>query len=139
MRTKMRHTDIAPELNDLTGEIVDAMIEVHRQLGPGLLESIYSEALAHELQLRGRFVRREVPIPLEYKSALLGGGFRIDLLVEDKVIIEVKAAEALVPVNFAQIDSYLRLSGLPVGFLVNFHAELLKGNYHRRVNERAAR
>lgn len=129
----MQHTDIDPETNRVTGEVVDSFHEVHRQLWAGLLESMYQEALAHELRLRGFFVRQEVPVPVEYKVRVLPLGFRLDLVVNDCVLIEVKAVESLHDVAFAQIDTYLKLTGLPVGFLVNFHVAVLKGNYHRRI------
>jgi GxxExxY protein len=138
MTVPMRHTDQSAELNDVTRKVVDAMIAVHSELGPGLLESLYKEALAYELQQRALLVRREVPIPIRYKGAVLGGGLRLDLLVDDKVIVEAKTVRELDAVHFAQIDSYLHLTGVPVGFLVNFNVEKLKGSFHRRVRRTRA-
>ncbi len=110
----------------LTGLIIGAAIEVHRELGPGLLESVYEECLAYELSAQGLSVRRQVPLPLIYKQKQLDAGYRIDLLVEDRVIVEVKAVEAIAAVHKAQLMTYLKLSGLRVGLLLNFHVSRMR-------------
>jgi GxxExxY protein len=118
---------------DLTQGIIGAAIEVHRALGPGLLESVYEECLCHELNLRGIAFERQVALPLTYKGVRLECGYRLDLVVEGKVVVEVKAADVLIPVYEAQLLSYLRLSGKRVGLLINFHAPVLKDGIIRRV------
>ena len=132
MTTPMRHTDVDAQVNAISGAILDAAIEVHRHLGPGLLESLYEDALAWELTKRGHMVRRQVPIPIVYKDQVLGGGLRIDMIVDDRVLVELKAVEALAPVHFAQVDRYVHLSMMQLGILINFHVALLKDGYHRR-------
>ena len=104
--------------SDVTGEVIAAAIEVHRHLGPGLLEVPYRLCLMHELGLRGFHVRSEVPVPLTYKGVQLEAGYRLDIVVEDKVIVELKAVKALEPIHDAQLLSYLRLTGLNVGLLI---------------------
>ena len=108
------------EKNQLTGVIVDAAMKVHSALGPGLLESAYAVCLKHELIKRGLKVASEVPIPVVYDGIRLEAGYKLDLLVEDTVVLELKAIEALAPIHQAQIISYLKLSGKPVGLLINF-------------------
>lgn len=112
-------------------QIVDAGLKVHRALGPGLLESVYEACLVHELGLRGLTVRRQVPQPLEYEGLRLDAGYRLDLLVEDRVIVEVKAVEALSRLHEAQLITYLKLSGLRLGLLVNFNVVLFKDGVRR--------
>lgn len=120
----MNQTDRDP----LTHQIIGAAIEVHRHLGPGILESAYQECLCFELALRGLSLRRQVALPLVYKGQTLEIGFRPDLIVEDKVLIELKCAEKLLPVHDAQLLTYLRLSGIKVGLLINFQSQpLMKG------------
>jgi GxxExxY protein len=121
-------------LNDLTSAIIGAAIKVHRTLGPGLLESAYRVCLAYELQMLGLRVEQEKPIPVIYDEVKLECGFRADLLVEGQVIVECKAKEKLHPVDKAQVASHLRLLGLQVGLLINFHELLLKDGIHRIVN-----
>lgn len=121
-------------LNDLTSTIIGAAIKVHRTLGPGLLESAYRVCLAYELQKLGLRVEREKPIPVIYDDLELECGFRADLLVEAKVVVECKAKEKLHPVDKAQTASHLRLLGLQVGLLINFHEMLLKDGIQRIVN-----
>jgi GxxExxY protein len=121
-------------LNDLTSAIIGAAIKVHRTLGPGLLESAYGVCLAYELKKLGLHVEREKPIPVIYDEVKLECGFRADLLVEGKVIVECKAKEKLHPVDKAQVLSHLRLLGLQVGLLINFHELLLKDGIQRIVN-----
>jgi GxxExxY protein len=122
-----------PHLNELTHEIVGAAIEVHRHLGPGLLESSYRECLCWELSLRAVKFRREYRLPLEYKGVRLDCGYRIDVLVEDLVPVELKTVEALAPVHEAQLLTYLRLGGWRVGLLINFNVPVLKNGIVRRV------
>ncbi|MCS6885431.1 MAG: GxxExxY protein [Blastocatellia bacterium] len=121
------------ELNGLTEQIIGAAIEVHRALGPGLLESAYEACLCYELQKRGLHAESQKPLPLVYKEVHLEVGYRVDLLVEGAVIVEVKAAEQLHPIHEAQILSYLKLSGCRVGLLINFNVERLKQGIKRIV------
>lgn len=114
--------------------IIGAAIEVHRQLGPGLLESVYELALCRELWLRGLRVERQVPVPVTYKGAELESQIRLDLLVESVVVVEIKAADRLAPVHRAQLLTYLKLTGNPVGLLFNFNVELLKHGMRRILN-----
>lgn len=118
---------------ELTDAIIGAGIEVHRALGPGLLESSYEECLCHELHLRGLQFRRQVPLPVIYKGIQLECGYRMDVVVEEKVIIELKAVYLMAPIFEAQLITYLKLSGLRVGLLMNFHAATLKEGIIRRV------
>lgn len=104
----------------LTGEIIAAAVEVHRELGPGLLESAYHACLCHELALKNLHFRREVALPIEYKGIHLERGYRMDLVVEAKVAVELKSIDKLLPVHQAQLLTYLRLSGVRVGLLINF-------------------
>ena len=123
------------QLNQLTERIIGAAIEVHRVTGPGLLESAYAECLCYELSRSGIEFKREVRLPIEYKGLKLDCGYRIDLLVEDSVIVEVKAVEHLLPVHSAQLLTYLRLSGRKVGLLLNFNETILKNGLKRLANE----
>ncbi len=120
--------------SELTGRIIDASIEVHRTLGPGLLESTYRACLAHELTMRGHDVRVEYAIPVTYKGYHVDCGYRVDVLVDDTAVVELKAIERLHPVHQAQVLTYLRLAGLPVGLLINFNQQLLKDGLRRLVN-----
>jgi GxxExxY protein len=115
-------------LTGTTDSIISAAIEVHRHLGPGLLESVYEECLCHELQLRRIPFQRQVPLPVHYKGLQLPHGHRLDLLVEDAVVVELKAIDTLLPVHKAQVLSYLRLGNWPIGLLINFNeARLVDG------------
>ena len=114
--------------------IIGAAMTVHSALGPGLLESTYRACLAHELHLRGLCVRTEVPLPIVYKGIQLDVGYRVDLLVEDVVIVELKVVEKMLRVHEAQILAYLKLSGLEVGLLINFHVPHLRLGIKRMVN-----
>lgn len=116
---------------DLTTHIIGAAIEVHRALGPGLLESAYRRCLAHELAIRGLKVAQEVSLPLEYKGLRLDDTYRLDLLVEDKVIVEVKSVARLEAIHLAQTLTYLRLSRQEVGLLLNFNVPALKDGIRR--------
>ena len=120
-------------INDLTGAIIGAAIEVHRCLGPGLLESAYETCLAYELQAKGLRVERQKPLPITYKDVYLDHGYRIDLLVEDEVVVEIKAVDTLLPIHQAQVLSYLRFSGCKIGLLLNFNVTLLKKDGIRRL------
>jgi GxxExxY protein len=117
----------------LTQEIIGAAIEVHRVLGPGLLESAYRRCLCHELRLRGLEFQIELALPVLYKGELLDCGYRLDLLVAQTVVIELKSVEKVLPVHEAQLLTYLRLSGKRVGLLINFNVPLLKDGIVRRV------
>ena len=122
------------ELFKISGIILDACIAVHREMGPGLLESIYILCLCRELTLRELKVNREVLIPHFYKGHELSKDFRIDLLVEDEIILEIKAVDLIHPVHEAQIISYLKLTDKRLGFLINFNVPLLKNGFKRFVN-----
>ena len=121
------------EINQITRGVIGAAIEVHRQLGPGLLESSYRECLCRELLLRGIPFEREKPLPLEYKGIHLGCGYRLDLLVDNSVVVEIKAIEALAPIHEAQLLTYLRIGGWRVGLLINFNVAVLKNGIRRRI------
>jgi GxxExxY protein len=118
----------------LAKNIFESSLEVHKIMGPGLLESIYEFCLAKELRIRGINVKTQVPIPLFYKGHELEKDFRIDILVDDKIIVEVKAVESILPVHQAQIISYLKLYDSRMGFLVNFNTSLIKDGFKRFVN-----
>ena len=119
---------------DLTEQIIAAAIEVHRALGPGLLESAYEECLCHELNLRGVRFQRQVPLPVEYKGVKLDCGYRIDLLVENAVILEIKCLEHVLPVHEAQLLTYLKMTGRRVGLILNFNISVLtRGGIIRKV------
>lgn len=117
----------------LTREIIGGAIEVHRALGPGLLESVYEECLAHELAERGLRVARQVPLPVVYKGKRLDCGYRMDLIANDLVILEIKAIERVLPVHEAQLLSYLKLSVKKLGLLLNFHVPYMKDGIMRRI------
>ena len=119
--------------DSVTSAIIGSAIEVHRELGPGLLESSYEACLAHELVTRGFDVKRQLAIPVSYKGISLDCGYRVDLLVEDQIIVELKTVERFAPIHEAQILSYLRLSGKSVGLLINFHAYSIKQGLKRVV------
>lgn len=120
-------------INDITHDVIGAAIEVHRQLGPGLLESAYRECLTREFILRGISFEREKPIPVAYKGVQLEAGYRLDFLVAGCVVVEIKATEGLAPVHDAQLITYLRLGGWRVGLLINFNVAVLKSGIHRRI------
>jgi GxxExxY protein len=119
--------------NDITEVVIGAAIEVHRSLGPGLLESAYEECLTHELKLRQIPLDRQRPLPLVYKGVKLDCGYRIDLVVAGLVVVEVKAVDALAPIHDAQLLTYLRLGGWHVGLILNFNVVVLKDGIRRRV------
>jgi GxxExxY protein len=131
----MEHGGTETQRSDaLSGGVIGACIEVHRHLGPGLLESAYEQCLGYELDLRGFEVQRQLQIPVHYKGLDLDCGYRIDLLVNRQLLIEVKAVERLLPVHEAQMITYLKLMGLPLGLLVNFHVPALRHGLRRLVN-----
>ena len=121
--------------NEISKEIVDASLKVHKQLGPGLLESAYEECLAYELIQRDLLIERQKVLPLVYEEVKLEAGYRIDLLVEKKVIIEIKSVESLNDVHLAQILTYLKLSDCKLGLLINFNVALIKHGIRRVVNK----
>jgi GxxExxY protein len=121
------------ERDPRTEPVIGAAIEVHKQLGPGLLESTYEECLCHELHLRGIQFQRQLDLPVLYKGLKLDCGYRLDLLVEDTVVVELKALEQILPVHEAQLLTYLRLAQKSVGLLINFNVPLLKDGIRRRV------
>jgi GxxExxY protein len=118
---------------ELTERVIGLAIDVHRSLGPGLLESAYEECLSFELDQAGLSYRRQVPLPVIYKDVRLDCGYRMDLVVENKLIIEIKATERLMPIHEAQMITYLRLSGLHLGLLVNFNDVTLRNGLRRVV------
>lgn len=120
--------------NKLGTKIIDAAMQVHRELGPGLLESVYEVCLIEELKNRGLEVQSQVRIPIIYKGKELKKDFIIDLLVENKIVIELKAVEDLLPVHEVQLVTYLKLSGMKLGYLINFNVSLLKFGIRRRIN-----
>lgn len=125
--------DMNPNLNQLTYEIIGAAMEVHRMLGPGLLESSYRKCLCRELFVRGIPFQKEQPLPLEYKGIRLDCGYRIDIVVAHLVVVEVKSVEALAPIHDAQLLTYLRIGGYKLGLLMNFNVVVLKDGIHRKI------
>ena len=121
--------------NEISNQIIGRAIEVHQALGPGLLESVYRECLFYELQQAGVFVEKEKPIPLVYDNVKLECGYRIDILVEHKVVIEIKSVEALNEVHLAQTLTYMKLGNYKLGLLMNFNVVLLKNGIKRIVNK----
>lgn len=124
---------VAQELDPLTYKVIGCAIEVHRALGPGLLESAYEQCLAHELSLAEIPFRRQVPLPVEYKGLKLDCGYRLDFLVDDRLVLELKSVEGLSDVHTAQLLTYMRLARAPVGLLINFNVTLLKDGIRRFV------
>ena len=122
---------IPPETNEIARQIVDAAFAVHTALGPGLLESVYEVCLAHELRKRGLTVRQQVVLPVHYDGVRLDAGLRLDLLVNDTVIVEIKAVENLLPVHKAQALTYLKLTSSRLALLINFNVPVIKEGIHR--------
>jgi len=120
--------------NDITGNIIDCCIEIHRTLGPGLLESVYEEILTYEIKKKGLLCERQVGIPVFYDDLKMDLGFRADIIVDDKVIIELKSIESVLPVHKKQLLTYLKLSHKKVGLLINFNEELIKNGISRVAN-----
>lgn len=130
----MSYAQIGLDENQIAKVIVDSAIQVHKQLGPGLFESVYEVVLAHELAQRGLACERQVPIPITYGAVLFEEGFRADILVEGKVLIEVKSIEETAPIHRKQVLTYLRLTNRRLGLLINFGEEYLKDGITRLVN-----
>ena len=124
----------APREDGVTGEIISACIQIHRHLGPGLLESAYEECLCYELSRRELAFRRQVNLPVEYESIRLDCGYRMDLVVEEIVIVELKTVESLLPIHEAQLLTYLKLSKIQIGLLINLNVPILKNGVKRLVN-----
>ena len=122
------------KLNDISGEVLNAAIEIHKEIGPGLLESVYEVLLAHELKTRGLTVERQVIVPIEYRGIKFEEGYRLDLIVEDTVIVEIKSVEELTKVHHKQLLTYLRMMDKPLGLLLNFNVHLMKEGISRIAN-----
>ena len=129
----MIHTDIPFDLNDLSNKIIRLAIKVHRALGPGLLESAYKECLFYEVLKAGYFAEKEKILPLVYEEVKLDIGYRIDILVEKKLVVEIKSIDSLADIHTAQVLTYLKLSGNRLGLLINFNVKLLKDGIKRLV------
>ena len=138
MKPEAHTEDAEKDLNAVSGRIVDAAYLIHTELGPGLLESVYSVVLADALRAAGLVVEREVPVPIRFRGKVFEEGFRADLIVEGRVIVELKSVEQLARVHAKQLMTYLRLSGMPLGLLINFGGERLKGNIERIANGNVA-
>jgi len=121
------------EFDPLSNKILGCAIEVHRTLGPGLLESVYEQALAYELISTGLRIQTQLPVPVTYKTVKLDCGFRLDLVVEERLVVEIKSVECLLPIHDAQLLTYLKLTGLKIGLLINFNVPLLKNGLKRFV------
>jgi GxxExxY protein len=126
-------------IEKLASIVIDTAFHLHRDLGPGLLESVYEAVMAHELGNRGLMVERQKPVPIHYQDVVLDEGFRLDLLVEQRLVVELKSVEELHPVHPKQVLTYLRLMDLPLGLLINFGAPLLKHGLKRVVNRHEER
>ncbi len=124
-----------PSLDEITALIIDQSVQIHRDLGPGLLESVYESILERSLQKKGLFVERQQSVSIQYEDIVIDEAFRADLIVHKTVILEIKSVEKLAPVHSKQLLTYLRLMRLPVGLLINFGAPLLKDGLHRVVNK----
>ena len=133
-RTINRRDAETQSFNELTERVIGACIEIHRALGPGLLESAYEECLCHELSIAEIKFERQKPLPVHYKAVNLDCGYRLDLVVEQKLIVELKAVESLLPIHEAQLLTYLKLSGLTLGLLINFNVPVLKSGIKRIAN-----
>jgi GxxExxY protein len=132
-RTAPHGIEDAMDINDLTEKVIGACIEVHRNTGPGLLESAYEQCLCRELSLRGIPLQFQLPLPVNYKDTLLDCGYRVDLLVDGQLLIELKSMEKILPIHEAQFMTYLRLGGWNVGLLINFNVRVLTDGIVRRV------
>jgi GxxExxY protein len=120
--------------NQIASVIVDVSLMIHRALGPGLLEHVYEAVLAYELRQRGFFVETQIPVPVIYKDVRLRVGFRPDIMVDKKLIVEVKSITAIAPVHLKQLQTYLRITDMHLGLLINFNVELIKDGIRRVVN-----
>ena len=121
------------DVNQLSNVVIGAAIDVHKTLGPGLLESVYETCLCHELGLRGIEYQQQFKLPIKYKDVLLDCGHRLDILVEDKIVVELKSVEKLLPIHDAQILTYLKLGGWQLGIIFNFNVPLLRNGIRRKV------
>jgi len=122
------------EIDDLTGKVISAAIEVHKSLGPGLLESAYEECLCREMDLKGISYERQKELPIEYKGVRLNCGYRLDVVVAGKLILKLKSCDVLEPIHEAQLLTYLKLTGIKVGLLINFNVPVLKNGIRRIAN-----
>jgi GxxExxY protein len=122
-------------INEISGAIVDAALRIHSELGPGLLESVYEVLLAHELKERGFDVERQVPVPIQYRGIRFEEGYRLDVLVNNLVVVEIKSIEEVLPVHKKQVLTYLRLKQKPLGILLNFNVDLMKHGITRIANQ----
>ena len=125
------------DINQLSNKIIGAAIEVHKALGPGLLESAYEECLCEELDLRGLQYKRQEPLPLRYKGRKLDCGYRLDVVVENAIVLELKSCEKIEPIYEAQLLTYLKLSGLHLGLILNFNVTMMKDGIKRIVHQQA--
>ncbi|GAG26649.1 unnamed protein product [marine sediment metagenome] len=130
-QSETQRVPIPSAVNETSGVVVDAAFQVHQALGPGLLESVYEQCLQYELANRGLDVKRQVQVPLMYKELQFDCGFRIDLLVNDQVVVELKAIEAVLPIHLAQLLTYLKITKHRVGLLINFNQTKIKNGIHR--------
>lgn len=121
------------EINEITKEVIGAAVEVHKQLGPGMLESAYEECLCYELENRGFSIQRQKPVPIVYKDIKLECGYRIDVLVDDTLVLELKSIDAIAPVHVAQILTYMRFANKKIDLLINFNVTVLKNGLRRYV------
>ena len=133
-----KYNDLSQNIEILSEQVVDSIFEVHKTIGPGFLEQIYEDCLCEELMLRDISYQRQKPLEIFYKNKKMKTAYRLDLVVEDKIIIELKCAEKLIPVHKAQIMSYLKMSGLKLGFLMNFNSVLMKDGLQRIVLQKTS-
>ena len=126
-------TEVDPALDEIASKVVDAAFKVHSKLGPGLLENAYEACLAYEITQKGLRIEQQKPLPLVYESVKLNVGFRIDLLVEDRLIVEIKAVDSFAPIHEAQVLTYLRLMDQPLALLINFNTRFIKNGLRRIV------
>ena len=129
--TKTPRETISAEVDEIARQVVDSALKVHQQLGPGLLESVYEVCLAHELRRRGLKVETQVTVPVVYDGIRIDAGLRLDVVVNDMLIVELKAVEEILPVHHAQVLTYLKLSGMRLGLLINFNVRLIKDGIKR--------
>jgi GxxExxY protein len=123
------------DINELSSKIIGAAIEVHKHLGPGLLESVYEECMARELSMRGILFERQKPVPINYKGVDLDCGYRLDMIVDGQIVLELKACTKLEPIHEAQLLTYLKLAGLKLGLLLNFNVPIMKEGIVRIANK----
>ena len=124
-------------INELTGIVLDLCLKIHRHVGPGCFEKVYEELLNHHLNKKGIRVHRQIMLPLSYEDLFIKDAYKLDLLVDDKLVVEVKSLERIGPVHFMQVMTYLKLSNLKNGILVNFNVDLIKNGFHRVFNNDA--